>query len=61
MKKRISISGFFESQTTRFHRVRMNKVEKVCSECGKTVCAEKPFGTIFVPNCWTARGDFDFY
>ncbi len=49
MKKRISIRGTIENQTTRFHKVKMEKVERSCPECGGTVCPEKPYGTIFVP------------
>ena len=47
--KRVTINGSVQGQTTHYNRVKLEKVEKVCSECGAKTVPGKPYGTIFVP------------
>ena len=49
MMKRIQVSGSMNGQTAHFARVKVEKIEGTCSECGAKTFPEKPYGTIFVP------------
>lgn len=49
MKKRIEIRAFIDGGTINFRRVRLEKIEAVCGECGQKTVPAKPFGNVFIP------------
>jgi hypothetical protein len=47
--KKIVVSGSIQGETRNFRRVKIEKVERTCSECGRSVTPDKPFGAIYIP------------
>ena len=56
MVKKVSVSGFVGRVTEKYRCVQVNKVEKVCGECGRELGAVKPYGQVFIPS---ALGEVD--